>query len=166
MSSSQLENNINALIEAPLADMGYDIVRIKFSDGDSKVLQIMAERQSDKQLNIDDCSKISHYLSDLFDVEDIIAGEYNLEVSSPGIDRPLVRKSDFNEYKNNLFKATTKQPIDGRRRYKGMLLGLSEDENNVLLKLNDTNEEISLPFNEIESAKLIFTDELVNKNKK
>ncbi len=163
MSYSQLENNINTLIAEPLAEMGYDIVRINFSDGDNKILQIMAERISDKQLNIDDCSKISRYISDIFDVEDIIAGEYNLEVSSPGIDRPLVRKKDFDEYKNNLFKATTKQPIDGRRRYKGMLLGLSEDSDNVLLRLNDTNEEISLPYNEIESAKLIFTDALVAK---
>ncbi len=157
-----LEQKIADLITPSVESMGYEIVRVKLFDGAPKTLQIMAERSSDHDLNVDDCEKISRSVSAIMDVEDPISDEYNLEVSSPGIDRPLVRLKDFSDYKDFEAKIITSMPIEGRKRYKGRLLGVDK-ANNIQIKLNENNEEFAIPFSEIASAKLVLTDELINK---
>lgn len=159
-----LEQEIHDLLEEPLSSMGYNIVRIKLLEKNGSVLQVMAERKTDFELSITDCTKISNFISDILDVEDPIAGNYNLEVSSPGIDRPLVRTEDFIRYSNNLVKIVTRYPIEGRRRFRGNLEGVNDDNESVSVVLNDTKEKVKILFDDIESAKLVLTDELLNKN--
>lgn len=163
MAYTQLEQQVDSLIADALLAQGYAIVRIKFSDGEkNRTLQIMAERTSDKMLNLDDCTQINRLVSDILDVEDIIASEYNLEISSPGIDRPLVRREDFDLYKDNLIKLTVQSAIDGRRRFKGTLLGIAEDV--ITVKPIDENlENVEIHYENIDAAKLVFTDELLKK---
>jgi len=161
-----LEQEIHDLLEEPLSSMGYNIVRIKLLEQNGSVLQVMAERKTDFELSVSDCTKISNFISDILDVEDPISGNYNLEVSSPGIDRPLVRKEDFNRYSDNLVKIVTRYPLDGRRRFRGNLEGVNEDNESVSVILNDTKEKVKILFDDIESAKLVLTDELLSKNSK
>jgi ribosome maturation factor RimP len=160
-----LERKIFDLINPLIEDLGYTIVRVKFYDASHRTLQIMAERKSDRDLSANDCAKISYEISTAMEVEDPISGEYNLEVSSPGIDRPLVRQQDFVDYADNVAKISTNFPIDGRKRYKGRLKGIN-DKNEVLIQLDDLKEVSVIPFEDIASAKLVLTDELVEKTQK
>jgi len=141
--------------------MGYDIVRIKLIEGNPKTLQIMAERKTDKKLNIDDCSAISRAISAILDVEDPIKDGYSLEVSSPGIDRPLVKLADFKEYSGKLVKISTKYPVEGRKRFKGLLTGIKEGKD-VQIKVDE--QDFSIDPDNIVSANLIITDELIKEH--
>jgi len=166
MKQSPMEQKISELIDHPINGLGYNVVRVRIHDQGGKTLQILAERQSDRELNIDDCAKISRTISAILDVEDPIKDEYNLEVSSPGIDRPLIRAHDFEDFSGNEIKLTTCTPIDGRRRYRGMLLGLNTEKNALRIKLEDLPDETVIAVDNVEDAKLILTDKLIADHQK
>lgn len=148
---------IEALIVPSLEAMGYRIVRTVFTGGRGATLQVMAERADDAAMSVDDCSLVSQTVSALLDVADPIAESYQLEVSSPGIDRPLFRPEDYERFAGFEAKLELHQPLDGRRRFRGRLLGLDGDA----VKVNLGAEIVRLPFAGIARAKLVLTDELI-----
>src|SRR4051794_7402129 len=145
------------MIAPSIEAMGYRLVRIAFTGGRRPTLQIMAERRDDAPMTVDDCAEISHSVSALLDVADPIPTEYQLEVSSPGIDRPLISREDFVRFAGYEAKIEVGRMIDGRKRFRGRVLGLSGDD--VRLALPDA--EVTLPFADIVAAKLLLTDELL-----
>jgi ribosome maturation factor RimP len=152
---------VAALAEPVLADMGFRLVRVKMS---GPTLQIMAERP-DGTFTIDDCEAVSRALSPLLDVEDVISARYHLEVSSPGIDRPLVRPSDFEAWAGHETKIEMAVPVAGRKRFKGNLEGYEAGEVRLFIENPEgaTKEPvlIGLPFADIGEAKLVLTDQLI-----
>src|SRR3546814_4663846 len=122
-SSEGRAAEVERLIGPAIAAMGYDIVRVELSGGDRLRLQIMAERQSDGGMSVEDCTQVSRAAAAILDVEDPIDSAYILEVSSPGIDRPLTRLADFDRFAGFEARVETALPIDGRRRFRGRLLG-------------------------------------------
>ena len=152
-------DTVAAMIEPTLQAMGYALVRVAVVGGVGRpTLQVMAERADNAAMSVDDCADISQAISAVLDVEDPIAGSYMLEVSSPGIDRPLVRKADYDRFAGFEARLETAEPIGGRKRFRGRLLGTGAET--VKLKL-DTGDEIELPLARIERAKLVLTDELI-----
>jgi ribosome maturation factor RimP len=151
-------DRIVGLIEPSLEAMGYRLVRVQTSGGRRPTLQIMAERRDDAAMTVDDCADISRSVSAILDVADPIPGAYSLEISSPGIDRPLVRREDFDRFAGYEARVELAQPMDGRRRFKGRLLGRDGDE--VRMTVEDGGE-VALPFPAIAKAKLVLTDELI-----
>jgi ribosome maturation factor RimP len=153
------EDRVAALIEEPLKDMGYELVRVQLSGAANRAtLQVMAERLDGVAMTIDDCTEISRQLSPILDVADPISGAYALEVSSPGIDRPLVRPKDFENWKGFEAKLETKAPVEGRKRFKGLLMGLDGTE--VLLK-DEAGVDFRLPLSQLAKAKLVLNDALI-----
>jgi ribosome maturation factor RimP len=150
-------DDIIPLIEPSLEAMGYRIVRVAFLGAQRATLQIMAERIDDAPMTVDDCSEISRSVSAILDVADPIAGAYMLEVSSPGIDRPLTRPEDYDRFAGFEARIELTEPLDGRKRFRGRLLGRSEDR----VRLAGETGEISLPLAAITKAKLLITDELL-----
>jgi ribosome maturation factor RimP len=150
---------LERLIEPEVKHLGYDLVRVAMIGGSSDpTLQVMAERPDTRQLNIEDCERISRRLSDKLDLCDPIEGSYRLEVSSPGIDRPLSRLKDYADWAGHEARMTLAEPRDGRRQFSGTLEGVAGDD----VKLTDkTGEAHVLPFSEISSAKLVLTDKLI-----
>lgn len=153
---------IAAVVEPVLADLGFRLVRVKIQgDGRDRIVQLMAERP-DGSITVDDCEAISKGISPVLDVADPISGAYRLEVSSPGIDRPLVRPSDFEDWAGHEAKIELKEPVDGRKRFKGILEGFEDGE--IRIKA-DTGEQgiqhLGLPVHLISDAKLVLTDELI-----
>jgi ribosome maturation factor RimP len=148
---------IAEMIGPSLEAMGYELVRVQLTGSSDQCLQIMAERQNEANMTVEDCAEISRMLSALLDVEDPIPGEYRLEVSSPGIDRPLTRLADFDRFAGLDAKVETRLPVDGRRRFKGRLDG-TEGEN---IRLNCEAGPVTLSFADVAKAKLILTDELL-----
>ena len=148
---------IEALIAPSLAAMGYRVVRAAFTGGRRATLQVMAERADDAAMSVDDCSLVSQTVSALLDVADPIAESYLLEVSSPGIDRPLFRREDYERFAGFEAKLELQQPLDGRRRFRGRLLELDGDA----VKVNLGAEIVRLPLAGIARAKLVLTDELI-----
>lgn len=159
VSDSRLEHRIAALIEPTLVDMGYEVVRIMILGKVSLTLQIMVDRADGSLINVEDCEQISHAVSAILDVEDPIEAAWTLEVSSAGIDRPLVRPKDWNRFSGHLAKAETMIPVESRRRFSGVVLGA--DEQFVRMRLDD-GSEVALPFSEIRKAKLVLTDALID----
>lgn len=152
---------VAALIEPALSDRGFRLVRVAVSGREGKTLQIMAER-ADGTMTIEDCEAISREISPLLDVHEPIAGSYRLEVSSPGIDRPLVRPSDFEDWSGHEAKIELSQPIDGRRRFRGMLEGFEDGEVRLEVDLDQVGKHvIGLPVGLIADARLVLTDELI-----
>ena len=151
---------LERLIEPEVKSLGYDLVRVQMIGGASDpTLQVMAERPDTRQLDITDCEAISRRLSDLLDATDPIDGSYRLEVSSPGIDRPLTRLKDYGDWAGHEARITLAEPRDGRKQFTGTLEGLEGEE----IRLTDKQGgEHSLPFGEISSAKLLLTDKLIN----
>lgn len=148
------------LIEPVVRDLGFRLVRVRVT---GKTLQIMAERE-DGTFSIDDCETLSRAISPLLDVEDPIRGNYALEVSSPGIDRPLVRPVDFESWADHEVKLELATPQAGRKRFRGTLEGYHDGEVRLFLPAEDNGAEdilIGLPFAEIASAKLVMTDRLL-----
>lgn len=148
---------IENLIEPALLDMGFSVVRVRISGGARPILQIMVDRNDEAGINVDDCAAVSHAVSAILDVEDPISGTYTLEVSSPGIDRPLVRPRDFERFQGFEAKIEMQSTIDGKRRFRGRLDGLLDGS----VRLATKDGEITLPFENIEQAKLILTDDLL-----
>ena len=154
-----LNSKIAALITPTLEDMGYELVRALLLGGRRQTLQIMAERADGAPMRVDDCADISHAISALLDVEDPISDAYDLEVSSPGIDRPLTRLKDFTRWAGFDARVEADSLIDGRRRFSGLLVGLDEDDN-VIIRCEDEVDR-AIPFANIAKAKLLMTDALV-----
>jgi len=154
-----LPARIAAVAEPVLADFGYRLVRVHVSGRDGCTVQIMAERP-DGTFTIDDCEAVSRALSPALDVEDPIRGGYRLELSSPGIDRPLVRRSDFARHIGHEAKIEMAVMLEGRKRFRGEIVGVEGD--NALIRMRDAPAQIvSLPIAEMAEAKLMLTDALV-----
>jgi ribosome maturation factor RimP len=155
-----LPARVAAIAEPVVEQLGYRLVRVKISAADGCTVQIMAERP-DGTMAVEDCEAVSRALSPVLDVADPIERAYRLEISSPGIDRPLVRKSDFDRYAGYLVKIETEISIGGRKRFRGQLLGTAGDAARIRHDEADEESEVLLPIEEIGEAKLVLTDELV-----
>ena len=157
-----LSARVTAIAEPVIDGLGYRLVRIRVSAAEGCTIQIMAERP-DGSMTVEDCEAISRALSPVFDVNEPIDRAYRLEVSSPGIDRPLVRKSDFERYAGHLVKIDMDVPVGGRKRFRGILTGVEGET--ARLRLDDTWEgetaDVLLPITDMGEAKLVLTDELV-----
>jgi ribosome maturation factor RimP len=153
---------VAAIAEPVLIGMGYRLVRVKISGLDGCTVQIMAERP-DGTMTVEDCEEVSRALSPVLDVADPIDRAYRLEVSSPGLDRPLVRRSDFVRFAGHQLKLETAVTIDGRRRFRGLLLGVEGEAARVRRDDAAPGEasEILLPIEDIAEAKLVLTDALI-----
>ena len=138
--------------------MGYSLVRVRLFEGGQLRLQVMAEREANGTMTVDDCATLSRALSAVLDVEDPIGGSYDLEISSPGIDRPLVGPDDYERFNGFEAKLETTLLIDGRRRFRGRLRGFDGDM--VRIALRD-GSEANVPLTAIRDAKLMLTDDLV-----
>ena len=147
------------LIAPTVEAMGYDVVRVKLSGSRPARLQVMAERQDGVPMTVDDCAALSTAVSAVLDVEDPIPGNYDLEVSSPGIDRPLVRLADFERYAGFVAKLETAEPIDGRKRFRGRLKDVKDGA--VRVELDTTDQTVAIPFDALREAKLVLTDDLI-----
>ena len=165
LTETGLEARVANIVEDMLEDLGYRLVRIKLSAINGQTLQIMAERP-DGQMSVKDCEIVSKAVSPVLDIEDPIQTAYNLEVSSPGIDRPLVRKSDFERWLGHIAKLETRVMINGRKRYKGTIIGVNEDAATFRREkiTEGEDENFTLPFSEISEAKLILSDELIRES--
>jgi len=148
---------VEKMIEPVLADMGFELVRVQMFGTRRPTLQIMAERADGTPMTVDHCADISRAVSALLDVEDPISSAYTLEVSSPGIDRPLVRAKDYERFSGHEAKVELHHLVDGRRRFQGRISGVAEDR--VVLATKDG--EVELPIEDIQHAKLVLTDELL-----
>jgi ribosome maturation factor RimP len=153
---------VASLAEPVLADLGYQLVRVLVSGRDGTTLQIMAER-ADGTMSVEDCAVVSRNLSPVLDAHDPVAGSYNLEVSSPGIDRPLVRLKDFEEWAGYEAKIELKHPIEGRKRFRGRLDGVENGEVRLEMDLAGYDEPqiVGLPAERIGEARLVLTDDLI-----
>ena len=146
-------------IEPEVRRLGYDLVRVMMIGGASDpTLQVMAERPETRQLDIADCERISHRLSEVLDLADPIEGSYRLEVSSPGIDRPLTRLKDFADWAGHEARITLREPRGDRKQFSGTLQGL---EGETVRLVGKDGQEHALPFRDIASAKLVLTDKLI-----
>ncbi|MDX8353042.1 ribosome maturation factor RimP [Cognatiyoonia sp. IB215182] len=156
IAKAAIDRRIAEIVTPVVEDMGFEVVRVRMMSGKDTVVQIMVQRP-DGQIEVDECGQISTALSAVLDVEDPILDEYNLEVSSPGIDRPLTRLKDFDLWQGFEAKVETEQLIDGRRRFKGQLAGTEGDE--ILITISEGT--IGLKFDWLSDAKLVLTDELI-----
>ncbi|MEO5335714.1 MAG: ribosome maturation factor RimP [Magnetospirillum sp. WYHS-4] len=154
---SPLEGRIGELVGPTVEDLGFTVVRIQTSGQRRVVLQIMIEHPDGQPPTVDDCARVSRAVSAILDVEDPIRDAYTLEVSSPGIDRPLTRPGDFERFVGQEAKVELVRPLDGRRRFRGRLLGLTGDG----LRMLAEGAEVVLPLADIQRAKLVLTDELL-----
>ena len=160
-----LAARVAAIAEPVIEGMGYRLVRVRISAAEGCTVQVMAER-ADGSLTIEDCEDISHALSPVLDVADPVDRAYRLEISSPGLDRPLVRRSDFERYAGHLAKVEMNVPADGRKRFRGILLGVEGDAARIRFEDTkagkaDENKEFLLPIEDMAEAKLVLTDELI-----
>ena len=160
IAKTAIDRRLAEIITPAIEGLGFELVRVRLMGGKTRVLQIMADRP-DGGIGVDECGDISTAVSAVLDVEDPIEDNYVLEVSSPGIDRPLTRLKDFEMWKGWEARIETTELIDGRRRFKGDLAGVEGDE--VLITLDEGGEEITigLKFDWLSDAKLILTDELI-----
>jgi ribosome maturation factor RimP len=154
--------DLAALVEPVLEDMGFRLVRVAMSKRDGGTIQIMADK-AEGAINVDDCAQISRRISPLLDAHDPIEGRYYLEVSTPGIDRILVRPSDFEDWAGYEVKVEVKELIDGRKRFRGILEGYADGEMRLEVTLDEGSEPqvIGIPIGIIHDAKLVLTDELI-----
>ncbi|OUD09660.1 ribosome maturation factor RimP [Marivivens niveibacter] len=161
IAKAAMDRRIADIITPVIEDMGFEVVRVRLMTSTKEtILQVMAQKP-DGTIEVDDCGNISTAISAVLDVEDPVVEAYSLEVSSPGIDRPLTRLKDFDQWAGYTAKIETTELIDGRRRFKGALAGTEGDE--VLITLDDQAEEVTigLKFEWLSDAKLVLTDELI-----
>jgi ribosome maturation factor RimP len=158
---TELERRIEAIVAPTVVGMGYELVRVGMSKGST--LQIMIDRADGRPTGVEDCAALSRALSAVLDVEDPITTAYTLEVSSPGIDRPLTRPKDYVRWAGHVARLETAAPIDGRRRFKGTLLGIDGDT--VKLRLED-GAEAALPLASVARAKLELTNALIEEHRR
>ena len=148
---------VERLVGPPIEGLGYELVRVRLTGGGVPTLQIMAERKDRREMSVDDCAEISRLISAVLDVDDPIPGSYTLEVSSPGLDRPLVRAGDYERFAGCEVRVETRTPIDGRKRFRGRLVGRRGEQ--VVIAIGDVKHAI--PFAEVLRGKLMLTDALV-----
>ena len=160
IAKTAIDRRLAEIVTPAIEGLGYELVRIRLQGGRTATLQIMADRP-DGGINVDDCAKISTAVSAVLDVEDPIEDNYHLEVSSPGIDRPLTRLKDFDAWADYEARIETTELIDGRRRFKGFLRGTEGNE--VLIEIEEAGAPltIGLEFDWLSDAKMILTDELI-----
>ncbi|MBU2889803.1 MULTISPECIES: ribosome maturation factor RimP [Celeribacter] len=161
IAKTAIDRRMAEIVGPVIEGMGFELVRIRLmTSTKSKTLQIMAERPAGG-IEVDECAEISTAVSAILDVEDPIEDEYTLEVSSPGIDRPLTRLKDFQTFEGHEVKIETTEMIDGRRRFKGQLAGVEGDD--VLITIEEGGEDVTigLNFDWLSDAKLVLTDELI-----
>jgi len=156
IAKAAIDQRMAQIITPVIEDMGYELVRVRLMSGKTTILQIMADKP-DGGIEVDDLSEITQAIGAVLDVEDPIIEEYTLEVSSPGIDRPLTRLKDFDAFEGYEAKIETEELIDGRRRFKGQLAGIDGEE--VLINVDEGT--IGLQFDWLSDAKLVLTDELI-----
>src|SRR3982751_2280052 len=154
-------SHLEPVFEPVIEKSGFKLVRLRVMGGASKTLQVMAERP-DGSMDVEGCATLSHVLLDFIEAEDPIEGDYEIEVSSPGIDRPLTRLMDFSRWCGHEAKVELTLPIEGRKRFRGTLLGL--DGQDVVIKAD--NSDVKFPFRAIANAKLVLTDKLINEDLK
>ncbi|MGF7207524.1 ribosome maturation factor RimP [Skermanella aerolata] len=150
-------DRIQKIIAPSVEAMGYEIVRVQVSGTQKPTLQVMAERKDDAAMTVEDCADISRAVSALLDVEDPISSAYTLEISSPGIDRPLTRLKDFERFAGFEARIETRFPLDGRKRFRGILKGVE----NGAVRIDTDTGPASVPFDAVQRAKLLLTDELI-----
>ena len=155
--TSALESEIERLVAPALEGMGFAVVRVKMTGAPRRTLQIMAEQLDGAAITVDHCTAISRAVSALLDVEEAVSGSYDLEVSSPGIDRPLVRRADFERFTGHQARIETRDLLDGRKRFRGELLGVCGDA--VRIAVDGGVAEI--PLDAIAGAKLLLSDALI-----
>lgn len=161
-----LEQQIFDTIIDPLKDMGFNIVRLRILDGGSdvsrnKVLEVLIERLDEAHVSIKDCKVASNNISAILDVEDIITSHYNLEVSSAGIERPLVKPEDFIKYKDYVAQIKLHKAVNDCKKYQSKILGFENDE--VILEMPKAESPLRIDFANIKDAKLVLTEELFRK---
>jgi ribosome maturation factor RimP len=161
-----MESKIVDLVEDTVKNLGFGIVKIAINGSANKVVEIFIERLDEKKIEVGDCQLVSRNISAILDVEDIISGKYFLEVSSAGLERPLVKLQDFKKYADSEVKIRLKEPHNGNLSFRGKLLGIIDNK----IKLKSKNVEIRFDFKNIKRANLVLTDEmfrkLLNKDKK
>ena len=153
-----MDKKLAELLNPILEDLGFEMVRVRLSNGNPSTLQIMADRLNG-QIGVDELAEINTSVGTVLDVEDPIPENYTLEISSPGIDRPLTRKKDFDSFQGFEAKVETTELIDGRRRFRGVLAGVNNDE--VLINLEEGT--IGLKFTWLSDARLVLSDDLIKK---
>ena len=154
-------NGISQLIEPSLAAMGYRVVRVVLTSGRRTTLQVMAERVDEMPMTVDDCAMISQSVSALLDVADPIPGAYTLEISSPGLDRPLTRAEDYVRFSGYEVRIELNTSVEGRKRFRGRLLGTADGQ----ARLATEAGELRLPLAAIAKAKLIITEDLLARSR-
>ena len=156
--------DIATLAEPVLDGLGFRLVRVRIMGGQDTIVEIMAER-SDGSMTVEDCKMVSHNLSPVFDVHDPLPGSYRLQVSSPGIDRPLVRPSDFDQWTGHEAKIELKEPVGGRKRFRGVLDGYMDGEVRINADLGkDGRQVLGFPIALVGEARLVLTDALVRES--
>ncbi len=156
--TTPLETHIADIINPAISHLGYALVRVRFLGGKSGTLQIMAERLDGKPMRVEDCERISHQISPMLDVEDVIRERYQLEVSSPGIDRPLVKLQDFSLHEGLTAKIACKDAMDGQRNFRGVI---TKVEGEVIHLETEEHKQVAIPYENIGEAKLILNDALL-----
>lgn len=160
---TDLERRVAALVTPTIEGLGYELVRVLMAGGREGRLQIMAERLDGAAMSVEDCAAISRSVSAVLDVEDPIPHAYELEVSSPGIDRPLTRRKDWTRWAGHVARVELSEAVEGRRRAKGVILGLEGDVARLRL---DEGAEIAIPLAAVHRAKLVLTDALIEESSK
>jgi ribosome maturation factor RimP len=160
IAKTAIDRRLAGIVGPVIEGMGFELVRVRLMGGKTRILQIMADR-ADGGIEVDECAAISTAVSAVLDVEDPIEDNYVLEVSSPGIDRPLTRLKDFEMWKGWEARIETTELIDGRRRFKGALAGVEDEE--ILIEIEEGGQEVTigLRFDWLSDAKLILTDDLI-----
>lgn len=153
-----LDARIADLVAPTIEHMGYELVRVQVSGKEKPVVQIMADRADGTAFTVEDCTEISHAVGAVLDVADPIKAEWMLEISSPGIDRPLTRAKDWNNFAGHVATVEMLIPIDGRKRFRGTVLGADAEFGRLRL---DEGPEVALPREQMRRAKLVLTDELI-----
>ncbi|EKE44627.1 hypothetical protein OCGS_1465 [Oceaniovalibus guishaninsula JLT2003] len=156
IAKASIDRRLAEILTPVIEDLGFELVRVRYMGGKTPTVQIMADRPGGG-IEVDECGRISTAASAHLDVEDPIEDAYTLEVSSPGIDRPLTRLKDFDDWQGHVAKIETTEMIDGRRRFKGVLAGVEGDE--VLIEIDEGT--IGLRFDWLSDAKLVLTDDLI-----
>ncbi len=156
---TSLEARLTAIFAPTLESMGYEVVRVSVLGRQKPTVQIMVDRADGAQITVEDCETVSYQVSTMLQVDDPMPGAWTLEVSSPGIDRPLTRPKDWVRYAGHLARAETVFPVNGRKRFSGVVLGA--DETSARMRLDD-GTEVSLPLPDIRRAKLVLTDALID----
>jgi ribosome maturation factor RimP len=156
-TAQTLAQRVAEIVWPTIADLGFETVRVECLGQKGARVQIMVERADGEAMTLDDCARVSQAVSPLLDVEEVIPGAYTLEVSSPGIDRPLVRLADFDRFAGFEAKIELARPLDGQRRFRGRLRGTDGD----MVRFDGAEGPVAVPYVDIRRAKLVLTDELI-----